>query len=271
MTDTADRRLGRLFLIPNTLDLGCVGGEGQPPAPPLSDILPMGVLQTAARLQHWICENAKTTRAFLKRVHDISPLMSPIQELDIQVLPRPGKGNQGNAKLLHQQEQAAIQQLLAPAQAGQDVGLISEAGLPGVADPGAAIVLAAHRAGITVIPLSGPSSIVLALAASGLYGQSFAFVGYLPTEGAQRSQRIKELEQLSRRARQTQLVIETPYRNNALWESLLTQLQPDTLLSASCGLTLESGFSRTDLVSNWRKQSMTLPNDIPAVFGWLAA
>ncbi|MDE2077986.1 MAG: SAM-dependent methyltransferase [Burkholderiales bacterium] len=271
MTDFADQPRGCLYLVPNTLDLGCVGGEGQPPVPDLGSVLPLGVLQTAARLKHWICENAKTTRAFLKRVNDTAPLRTPLQELDIQVLPRPGKGHQGHAKTQHQQEQAAIQALLGPALAGHDVGLISEAGLPGVADPGAAVVLAAHRAGITVIPLSGPSSIVLGLAASGLYGQSFAFLGYLPTEATQRSHRIKELEQLSRKARQTQLVIETPYRNNALWEALLSQLQPDTLLSVSCGLTLVNGFSRTDLVGQWRKQALTLPNDIPAVFGWLAA
>lgn len=271
MTDSADQPRGRLYLVPNTLDLGCVGGEGQPPVPDLGSVLPMGVVQTAARLPHWICENAKTTRAFLKRVHEVVPLKTSLQELDIQVLPRPGKGNQGQAKALHQQEQAAIQALLGPALAGHDVGLISEAGLPGVADPGAAVVLAAHRAGITVVPLSGPSSIVLGLAASGLHGQSFAFVGYLPTEAVPRNQRIKELEQLSRKARQTQLVIETPYRNNAMWEALLSQLQPDTLLSVSCGLTLANGFSRTDLVDHWRKQTLTLPNDIPAVFGWLAA
>jgi 16S rRNA (cytidine1402-2'-O)-methyltransferase len=111
----------------------------------------------------------------------------------------------------------------------------------------------------------------LALAASGLYGQSFAFVGYLPTEAAGRAQRIKELEQISRRARQTQLVIETPYRNTAMWEALVSNLQADTLLSVSCGLTLAQGFTKTDTVANWRKKSLTLQSDIPAVFCWLAS
>ena len=135
----------------------------------------------------------------------------------------------------------------------------------------AAVVLAAHQAGIAVLPLSGPSSLVLALAASGLHGQSFAFVGYLPVEAQERAQRIKELEQTSRKAHQTQLVIETPYRNTALWQALLQHLQGNTLLSVSCGLTLDLGWSRTDTVERWRKQALTLPDDIPAVFSWLAA
>lgn len=269
-TSSTSATKGRLFLIPNTLDLGCVGGEGQMPAPDLRDVLPMGALNTAANLKHWICENAKTTRAFLKRVSEITPLCAPVQELSLQVLPRPNKGGH-HGKGNQAEEQAAIQALLAPALTGQDVGLISEAGLPGVADPGAAVVLAAHRAGLTVVPLSGPSSLVLALAASGLFGQSFAFVGYLPTDQAARAQRIKELDQQSRRAHQTQIVIETPYRNEALWEALVSTLPPDTLLSVSCGLTLPHGFSRTDTVARWRKQTVTLPSDIPAVFSWLAA
>ncbi|MFN4265823.1 MAG: SAM-dependent methyltransferase [Aquabacterium sp.] len=266
---TSAQPSGRLFLIPNTLDLGCVGGEGQAPAPSLQEVLPLGAIHAAAQLRHWVCENAKTTRAFLKRVGEITPLAAPIQELDIQQLPRPGKGGQNKQQA--QQDKAAVEALLKPALNGHDIGLISEAGLPGVADPGAAVVLAAHRAGVTVMPLSGPSSLVLALAASGLHGQSFAFVGYLPTDPAARQQRIKELEQQSRKAHQTQLVIETPYRNSAMWESLIQTLHPETLLSASCGLTLQSGFTRTDTVARWKKQTLTLPNDIPAVFSWLAA
>lgn len=269
MTHASSGPKGRVFLVPNTLDLGCVGGEGQIPAPDLRDVLPMGALNAAANLRHWICENAKTTRAFLKRVGEITPLCMPVQELNLQVLPRPNKGGPAG-KNHHSEEQAAIQALLAPALLGQDVGLISEAGLPGVADPGAAVVMAAHRAGLTVVPLSGPSSLVLALAASGLFGQSFAFVGYLPTDQTARAQRIKELDQLSRRAHQTQLVIETPYRNGALWDALLANLQADTQLSVSCGLTLPHGFSRTDTVARWRKQTLTLSSDTPAVFSWLA-
>jgi 16S rRNA (cytidine1402-2'-O)-methyltransferase len=265
MTTPAHPPVGRLLLIPNTLDLGCVDEQA---LPDLREVLPMGAIQAAARIQHWVAENAKTTRAFLKRVQEITPLCAPLQAQQIQVLPRPQKGqprpgsDKPNPKIMAE--------LLAPALAGHDIGLISEAGLPAVADPGSAVVLAAHRAGIRVCPLSGPSSLVLALAASGLHGQSFAFVGYLPVEQQARTQRIRELEQTSRKARQTQLVIETPYRNQALWEALVQHLHPSTLLSVSCGLTLTQGWSRTDTVARWRQHALTLPGDIPAVFSWLA-
>jgi 16S rRNA (cytidine1402-2'-O)-methyltransferase len=259
---------GRLLLIPNTLDLGCTGDTDEGPLPDLREVLPLAVLQAAAGLRHWVAENAKTTRAFLKRVAEVQPLSTPIQEQDIQVLPRPPKG--GQKKPGGGQDQA-VRALLAPALAGHDVGLISEAGLPAVADPGSAVVLAAHRAGIEVVPFAGPSSLVLALAASGLHGQSFAFVGYLPVEPSQRVQRIRELEQLSRKSHQTQLVIETPYRNAALWQSLVQHLQLDTLLSVSCGLTLVDGWSRTATVEQWRKRPLNLPDKVPAVFSWLAS
>lgn len=259
---------GRLLLIPNTLDLGCTGDADTATLPDLREVLPMGVLNAAAGLRHWVAENAKTTRAFLKRVSDVVPLVAPIQEQDIQVLPRPPKGGQKKPGSGNDQ---AIRALLAPALAGHDIGLISEAGLPAVADPGSALVLAAHRAGIDVVTLSGPSSLVLALAASGLHGQSFAFVGYLPVEASQRVQRIRDLEQASRKAHQTQLVIETPYRNAALWQALVQHLQLDTLLSVSCGLTLADGWSRTATVEQWRKRSVKLPDNVPAVFSWLAS
>lgn len=267
MTRASDTH-GRLLLIPNTLDLGCTGGEGVP-LPDLRKVLPQGVIEAAAGLGHWVAENAKTTRAFIKRVGEIAPLAVPLQSQEIQVLPRPTKGGDkgGDKGASHA---AAMRALLAPALAGHDVGLISEAGLPGVADPGAALVLAAHQAGIEVVAMSGPSSLVLALAASGLHGQSFAFVGYLPVDQTERNQRIRELEQASRKAHQTQLVIETPYRNAALWQALLQSLQPTTLLSVSCGLTLPQGWSRTGTVAHWRQQKLTLPADVPAVFSWLA-
>lgn len=262
---------GRLLLIPNTLDFGCVGDEGQPPVPDLRDVLPMGAIQAAAGLSHWVAENAKTTRAFIKRVGEILPLNTPLQEQDIQVLPRPNKGgDKNNLKAAPEAADKAMHALLAPALAGRDLGLISEAGLPGVADPGAALVLAAHKAGIPVVPLSGPSSLVLAIAASGLHGQSFAFVGYLPVDATQRAQRIRDLELTSRKAHQTQLVIETPYRNTAIWQALVQTLQPTSLLSVSCGLTLAQGWSRTDTVARWRQQNLTLPDNVPAVFSWLA-
>ncbi len=264
----SDNAFGRLILIPNTLDLGCVDANDPDGLPDLRDVIPMEAIRRAAALRHWVAENAKTTRAFIKRVGEVLPLSTPLQEQDIQTLPRPSKG--GHAKP-SPDEGKAMQALLAPALQGHDLGLISEAGLPGVADPGAAVVLAAHRVGIEVLPLSGPSSLVLALAASGLHGQSFAFVGYLPVDAGQRAQRIKELEQTSRKAHQTQLIIETPYRNAAIWQALVHHLQPDTLLSVSCGLTLKGGWSRTGTVTRWRQETLTLPDNIPAVFSWLAA
>lgn len=251
----------KLFLVPNTLDLA----SAEPGSlPDIQQVLPLGVLQVAARLTHWVAENAKTTRAFLQRVDAVVPLGRPLRDIAITELPRPVKGQRDAPP-------ANWSALLAPLEAGADLGLISEAGLPGVADPGAALVAAAHDAGWPVVAMAGPSSLTLALAASGLNGQSFAFVGYLPIDAQERSSRIRELEALSRRQRQTQLVIETPYRNDALLGALLSHLQPGTRLSVSCGLTLEDGFSRTDSVSAWRSTPAPLQKDRPAVFSFLAA
>ena len=249
---------GSLILVPNTLDFG-IAGE----APDVRDVLPMSVIRSAARLTHWVAENAKTTRAFLKRIDAIEPLAQRLQTLVIVELPRPQKGAR-NAPA------ADLGALLAPALQGIDLGLISEAGLPAVADPGAALVQAAHAAGINVIALPGPSSLLLALAASGLNGQSFAFVGYLPVDAAERGARIRELEALSRRANQTQLMIETPYRNEALLGALLGHLQPTTRLSVSCGLTMPNAFTRSDSIQGWKARPTTLPADVPAVFALLA-
>ena len=183
---------GRLLLMPNTLDFG-VGRT--PPTADLREVLPMAAIREAARLRHWAAESAKTTRAFLKRVDAIEPLALPLQQIDIHELPRPPKG--GGARTVAAADWAA---LLAPALAGEDLGLISEAGLPAIADPGAALVAAAHAAQVEVVPLPGPNSLLLALGASGLNGQSFAFVGYLPVEDAGSGPlRMRELEALSRR------------------------------------------------------------------------
>ena len=192
--------LGRLYLVPNALDFGI---DGASEAVPLDEVLPLGVIRIAARLEHWVAENARSARAFLKRVDRIAPLARPLQQIDIVELPRPTKGGKPAAT-------PDLSPLLAAARAGADLGLISEAGLPAVADPGAALVQAAHAQGLEVIALPGPSSLLLALAASGLNGQCFAFVGYLPVDAAERLARIRELEVLSRRAQQTQIVIETP-------------------------------------------------------------
>ncbi|MGY4830579.1 SAM-dependent methyltransferase [Sphaerotilaceae bacterium SBD11-9] len=248
---------GKLILVPNTLDFGVAGDAD------LQEVLPLGVLRTASQLTCWVAENAKTTRAFLKRVHAIAPLARPLQELLIIELPRPPKGARPGSA-------TDLTPLLAPALQGHDIGLISEAGLPAVADPGAALVQAAHAMKVEVVSLSGPSSLLLALAASGLNGQSFAFVGYLPTDAGERGLRIRELEALSKRSAQTQLMIETPYRNEALLSALLAHLRGDTLLSVSCGLTLPGAWTRTAAATEWKASPTRMPADIPAVFSLLA-
>lgn len=248
----------RLVLVPNSLDLG--GDE----LPPLTAVLPMGVIERAAGLQHWVVENAKTARAFLKRVDAIVPLAQPLQMLAITELPRPPKGSGAALTPDH------LKPLLAPCAQGHDVGLLSEAGLPAVADPGAALVAAAHLAGIAVDVLPGPSSITLAVAASGLQGQRFAFVGYLPTDPAQRAARVRALEAHSQREQQTQVAIETPYRNTALMAALVEALEPGTLLSVACGLTMAGGWCRTQTVAEWRGALPRFESKhLPAVFCWL--
>jgi 16S rRNA (cytidine1402-2'-O)-methyltransferase len=253
----APQRLGRLYLVPNTLDLGAAPVD-------LQQVLPLGVLQRAAILSHWVAENAKSTRALLSRVHALVPLAHAMQALDIRELPRAPKDGRAAP------DGAAWRALLAPALQGHDIGLISEAGLPAVADPGASLVEAAHGLGLQVLPLAGPSSLLLALAGSGLNGQSFAFVGYLPVQPAARSARIQELEARSRREAQTQLIIETPYRNQALLAALLGGLSESTRLSVACGLTLEGGWVRTCTVAEWRRHGGELPERVPAVFSLLA-
>jgi len=248
---------GRLLLVPNALDLGAEPVD-------IRQVLPLGVLQCAAGLRYWLAEDARSTRAFLKRVQAVVPLAQALQAIDIRELPRPPKGGAAAGD-------APWRELLAPARAGQDIGLISEAGLPAVADPGAAAVAAAHALGLEVLPLPGASSLLLALAASGLNGQSFAFVGYLPQDAAGRSTRLKELQALSRRSAQTQLLIETPYRNAALLQALLDTLADDTRLSVSCGLSLPSGWTRSERIAAWRVRPVQMPDRVPAVFAFLAS
>jgi 16S rRNA (cytidine1402-2'-O)-methyltransferase len=245
---------GTLYLVPAPLDFGCDSEVD------LQNTMPLGTLKVAAQLNYWVCENAKSTRAYLKRINVIVPLNNPVQAQHIQELPREvhKKGDHtGNFDARH---------LLTPALEGHDVGLVSEAGMPAVADPGSSVVRAAHDLGIKVIPLTGPVSLLLALAASGLNGQNFAFVGYLPQDGAERVQRIKALETLALKTGQTQLFIETPYRNAAMMQSLLQTLQPNTRLALSSGLTLTSAANLSDAVKNWRQKPSPLSNSIPAVF-----
>lgn len=275
---------GTLWLVPNALDLGAE-------AVPIEDVLPLGVLRRAAALGHWVVEDARSARAFLKRVHAVVPLAQPLQNLEIRELPRPLKGapTEPSARESRNARGAAVKAsaadrrsaqraatgapspwsaLLAPALAGHDLGLLSEAGLPAVADPGAALVAAAHAASVPVQPLPGASSLLMALAASGLDGQHFAFVGYLPQDAAARAQRIRELEALALKTGQTQLFIETPYRNPALWQALLQTLKPGTRLAIGQGLTLADAHIQSRAVSAWqqaRNADATLAR-APAVF-----
>lgn len=254
---------GALYLVPAPLDFGCREQA------PLAAQLPLETLQTAARLTHWICENAKSTRAYLKRVSEIVPLAEPIQAHQLTELPR-----EAHKKGDHAGGSGAgfdAGKLLAPALAGMDIGLVSEAGMPAIADPGSSVVRAAHDNGIDVRPLTGPVSLLLALAASGLNGQNFAFVGYLPQDAAQRSKRIQELESLALRSGQTQMFIETPYRNAALHKALLQTLQQNTRLSISSGLTLPSAMTRSATAKSWKQWQAqgaagAPDNDTPAVF-----
>ena len=256
--------VGTLFLIPTPLDFGCVAA-GTLPAP-LNLWLPADTLTTASRLTHWITENAKSTRAFLKRVDILHSLAAPLQAQHIVELPRQAhkKGDHTPATA----GEAEAKALLAPLLMGHDMGLVSEAGMPAIADPGSSIVRAAHAMGANVIPMTGPISLMLALAASGLNGQSFAFVGYVPQSADERAKRLRELETLSLKTGQTQILIETPYRNAALMSALLQCLHPHTRLAVSCALSLAGQTTRSALVADWKSRAIqkTLPMDAPAVF-----
>ncbi|HVZ45317.1 MAG TPA: SAM-dependent methyltransferase [Ramlibacter sp.] len=245
---------GRLVLVPAPLDFGMRQQA------PLADALPATTIAQAAAITHWICENAKTARAFLKRIGEERTLAVPLQQQSIAELPR----------AVHKKGDHVVdydaRPLLQAALEGHDVGLLSEAGMPAIADPGASVVRAAHALELPVIPLVGPSSLLLTLAASGLNGQSFAFVGYLPQDNAARAHRVRELESLALKHAQTQLFIETPYRNGALWDSLIQTLHPNTRLAVGSGLTLPEARCRCDTVQNWKRERPPVDNDTPAVF-----
>ena len=247
-------RPGTLYLVPAPLDFGCDTQVA------LDRVLPTATLEIASTLQHWICENAKSTRAYLKRISLTHPLCQPIQAMQLQELP-----HEVHKKGDHQGHFDA-RPLLQPAVQGADMGLVSEAGMPAIADPGSSVVRAAHDLGLRVVPLVGPVSLLLALAASGLSGQSFAFVGYLPSGPAERIQRIRELESLALRTGQTQLFIETPYRNQAMQQALLQTLQHNTRMATASGLTLDSAACYSDLAKNWKHKAWTLANTVPTVF-----
>jgi len=221
---------GTLYLIPNSLGPGA-----------LDEVLPASVLETTAQLDYFIAENAKTARAFLKLVSTTHPLGKPLQEIEIREL------NINTAA-------SELPSLLAPLLAGRNAGLVSEAGVPAVADPGADLVRLAHQKNIPVKPLVGPSSILLALMASGLNGQSFAFQGYLPTDSGQRANRLRQLEQRSRQEKQTQIFIETPYRNEAMLEAIANHCTSSTLLTVATDLTLETETVRTQSIQVWKNE-----------------
>lgn len=220
---------GTLYLIPNALGAGA-----------LDTVIPDPVRMRTASLDCFIAENAKSARAFLKLVGTTHPLHKPLQDIQI-------------SELNVNTPAVQLPALLTPLLQGQDVGLLSEAGVPAVADPGAELVRLAHREGITVKPLVGPSSLLLALMASGLNGQSFAFHGYLPTDADARTARIRQLEQRSRQERQTQMFIETPYRNEAMLQALAASCAPNTLICVATDLTLDTESVRTTSAQQWQK------------------
>lgn len=227
---------GTLYLVPNTLGLADAAGRS-----PLASVIPEEVQCITANLDYFIAENAKAARAFLKLVSLTFPLSKPLQEIRID-------------ELDVNTPQDRLPALLAPIQQGRHAGLLSEAGVPAVADPGAGLVRMAHACGIAVRPLVGPSSLLLAVMASGLNGQSFAFNGYLPIDAQQRAKRIKALEERSRAERQTQVFIETPYRNGALLEALADICKSNTLVCVATDLTLPSESIQTRTAARWKQE-----------------
>jgi 16S rRNA (cytidine1402-2'-O)-methyltransferase len=229
---------GTLYLIPCTL--------GDTPA---DQVLPQHVISIARKLQNFVVEQPKTARQFLSALKP----EQPIQALHFATLNEHTAANE-------------LPELLAPLLAGHDVGIISEAGCPGIADPGANLVNLAHRNGIRVVPLVGPSSILLALMASGLNGQCFAFHGYLPIAEADRNKMISKLEAESARLKQTQLFIETPYRNDRMLSALLAQCRPETLLCVATDITLPGEQIQTRTIAQWKSQPVPQLNKRPSLF-----
>ena len=222
------------------------------PAPlgnaPLEEIMPDIVKHTITHLKYFIVENEKTARRFIK-----------------QVCPDKNQSEIVVYQLDKHQKSANLREYISPLLQGTDIGLLSEAGLPAVADPGSLVVAQAHQNNIEVKPLTGPSSLMLALMSSGLNGQKFSFEGYLPKNASELKRKIRHLEQLSAKNNCTKICIETPYRNQKLLHSLLKFLHPDTLLSVACDLTLPTEFIKTLPVKKWQKNLPDL-HKRPTVF-----
>jgi 16S rRNA (cytidine1402-2'-O)-methyltransferase len=228
---------GTLYLIPTPL------GDT-----PLDQVLPEETRRVATRLTHFVVEHAKTARAFLKQVGtDL-----PIQQLDLR-------------ELSEHTKQDELTRLIQPLLDGIDLGLLSEAGCPAVADPGADLVKLAHGKGITVKPLVGPSSILLSLMGSGLIGQRFAFHGYLPAKPDERASALKDLEKRAERDDATQVFIETPYRSRAMFDSILAVCRNDTRLGIGCSLTTPGEIMQTHRIDEWRNTSPDIDRT-PCVF-----
>lgn len=230
--------LGTLHLIPVGLSDA-----------PIDAWLPRHAQHQASRLKYYIAENAKTARAFLKQLE----LAQPIQEIEIQTL-------------TSKTDDQTIRHWLAPLTTNQSIGLVSEAGCPAVADPGARVVAATHAMGAPVKPWSGPSSITLGLMASGLDGQRFAFHGYAPVKPEERQRQLKQWEQNSARLSQTQVFIETPYRNAAMYDSLLQTLSPSTRLCVARDITGAKEWLRTLTVGQWKKAPTPELAGMPTLF-----
>ncbi|MFY7739899.1 MAG: SAM-dependent methyltransferase [Flavobacterium sp.] len=228
---------GILYLIPTTL------GESNP-----DDVLPQTVKRAIEFIDCYIVENEKTARRFIKSIYPEKVQSSLII-----------------SSLNKHTEVSEHNEMIQPCLQGINVGLMSEAGCPGVADPGAAIVKLAHEKGIQVVPLVGPSSILLAMMGSGMNGQSFAFNGYLPIDKSDKKSALKNFEKLSFDKNQSQIFIETPYRNNKLLEDFLQTLQPNTHLCIATDITLPTEYIKTMKVSEWKKATIDLHNR-PTIF-----
>ena len=228
---------GVLYLIPTRL------GENI-----TLEVLPIAIKKVLEEVSHFIVENEKTARRFIKK---ISPRKSQ-ESLHLNVINK-------------YTDTSELPGYLEPCLSGIPVGILSEAGCPGIADPGSDVVRIAHEKGIKVVPLVGPSSILLAMMSSGMNGQNFTFHGYLPIEKTERKNAIKRLERTSFENKQAQLFIETPYRNNKMMNDLFTILHPQTRLCIACDVTLTTEFIQTNTVDKWRKVTLDL-NKRPAIF-----